>query len=43
MKLLLINVKKVIKDSDTVSKNIAIINKFLFMKASINYEYIKNL
>jgi hypothetical protein len=40
IKLLSINVKKVIKDSKTVSRKIIIINKFLFIKVSINYEYI---
>ena len=40
IKLLSINVKNVIKDKNTVRKNIIIINKFLFMNASINYEYI---
>ena len=40
MKLLSINVRKVIKDNKTVRRNIIIINKFLFMKARINYEYI---
>ena len=40
IKLLSINVKNVIKDRNTVRKNIMIINKFLFMNASINYEYI---
>ena len=40
MKLLSINVKKVIKDRKTVSRNSIIIKKFLFTNASINYEYI---
>ena len=40
MKLLSINVKNVIKDKITVSRNIIIINKFLFKNANINYEYI---
>ena len=40
IKLRSINVKKVIKDRNTVRKNITMINKFLFMNASINYEYI---
>ena len=40
IKLLSINVKNVIKDRNTVRRNIIIINKFLFMNVSINYEYI---
>ena len=40
IKLLSIKVRKVIKDNKTVRTNIIIINKFLFMKVSINYEYI---
>ena len=40
IKLLSINVKNVIKDSNTVRRNIIIINKFLFKNANINYEYI---
>ena len=40
IKLLSINVKNVIKDRNTVKRNIIIINKFLFMNANINYEYI---
>jgi len=34
------HVRNVIKDSKTVRRNIIIINKFLFIKVSINYEYI---
>ena len=37
IKLLSINVRKVIKDRKTVNRNSIIINKFLFMNASINY------
>ena len=40
IKLLSMKVRKVIKDNNTVRRNIIMINKFLFMKASINYEYI---
>ena len=40
IKLLSINVKNVIKDRKKVRRNIIIINKFLFMNVSINYEYI---
>ena len=40
IKLLSINVKNVIKERNKVRRNIIIINKFLFMNASINYEYI---
>ena len=40
IKLLSMKVRKVIKDRRTVRRNIIIINKFLFIKASINYEYI---
>tara|TARA_B100001121_G_scaffold271862_1_gene258051 strand:- start:28 stop:393 length:366 start_codon:yes stop_codon:yes gene_type:complete len=39
-KLLSINVRKVINDNNTVRRNIIMINKFLFMKVNINYEYI---
>ena len=40
IKLLSMNVRKVIKDKKRVKKNIIIIKKFLFMNVSINYEYI---
>ena len=40
IKLLSIKVRKVMEDKKTVRTNIDIINKFLFMKVNINYEYI---
>ena len=39
-KPLSMKVKNVINDNKIVKRNIIIIKKFLFIKASINYEYI---